>query len=192
MGHFDHNAHHHRFLLDQVPAGARTALDVGCGHGGFARRLAARGLAVTAVDRYVDASIPGVEFRRADAVVDDLGGPYDFVSCVAALHHLPLRPALERLRSWVRPGGVVAVLGLAREETAADRALSLASVPLNHVVRWFRDDPRGDAPVRDATLSVREIKAVADSVLPGARFRRHLFWRYSMVWTAGAANSRTP
>ncbi|MFE9751365.1 class I SAM-dependent methyltransferase [Saccharothrix saharensis] len=196
--HFDHNAHHHRFLLRQVPPGARTALDLGCGNGLFARRLAARGLAVTAVDRHgvdrhgVDrhgeVDVPGVEFRRADAVVDDVGGPYDFVSCLAALHHMPLRPALERLRSLVRPGGVVAVLGLAREEGVADRAMSLASVPLNLAARLVRDDPVDDAPTRDPALSLREIRAEAASVLPGARFRRHLYWRYSMVWRAGSTN----
>jgi SAM-dependent methyltransferase len=190
--HFDHNAHYHRLLLRQVPEGARTALDVGCGNGAFARELAARGLDVTAVDRHGEVDVPGVEFRRADAVVDDLGGPYDFVSCVAALHHMPLRPALERLRSLVRPGGVVAVLGLAREESAADRALSWASVGLNFAARLVRDDPPDDAPTRDPVLSLREIRAEADSVLPGARVRRHLFWRYSMFWEAGSTNSRTP
>ncbi|WP_447009329.1 class I SAM-dependent methyltransferase [Saccharothrix hoggarensis] len=192
LGHFDHNAHHHPFLLARVPAGARTALDVGCGHGAFARELAARGLAVTAVDRHVEASAPGVDFRRADALVDDLGGPYDFVSCLAALHHMPLVPALTRLRSLVRPGGVVAILGLAREEGFRDRALSLASVPLNVVMRLLRDDPVDDAPVRDWSLSLREIKAEADVLMSGARFRRHLFWRYSLVWTAAAPHSRTP
>lgn len=141
LGHFDHNAHHHPFLLRQVPPGARTALDVGCGRGAFAAELAARGLAVTAVDRHVEASAPGVAFRRADALVDDLGGPYDFVSCIAALHHMPLRAALERFRSLVRPGGVLAVLGLAREEGVVDRAVSLASVPLNLAMRLVRDDP---------------------------------------------------
>ncbi|MFJ6675427.1 class I SAM-dependent methyltransferase [Actinosynnema sp. NPDC091369] len=188
MKHFDHNAHYHQFLLRQVPPGARTALDIGCGHGVFAGRLAARGLAVTAVDRQVEADVPGVAFRRADAVVDDVGGPYDFVSCLAALHHMPLRPALERMRSLVRPGGVVAVLGLAREESAADWALTLASVPLNFVARLVHDDPRSDAPTRDAVLTLREIRAEAASVLPGARIRRHLFWRYSMVWRAGSTN----
>jgi SAM-dependent methyltransferase len=185
--HFDHNAHHHPFLLAAVPPGARTALDVGCGNGAFAGKLAARGLAVTAVDRAVEASVPGVDFRRADALTADLGGPYDFVSCIAALHHMPLEAGLARLRSLVAPGGVVAVLGLAREESAWDWAVALASAPLNFARRLVRDDPRDTAPVADWSLSVREIKAAADGIVPGARFRRHLYWRYSMLWTAPRA-----
>ncbi|WP_033427977.1 class I SAM-dependent methyltransferase [Saccharothrix syringae] len=188
MKHFDHNAHHHPFLLARVPEGARTALDVGCGHGAFARELAAMGLAVTAVDREVEAAVPG--FRRADVLTDDLGGPYDFVSCIAVLHHLPLEEGLTRLRSLVAPGGVLAVLGLAREEGALDRALSLVSVPLNLAHRLVRDDPPQTAPVRGWSLSLREIREVADRVVPGARFRRHLYWRYSMVWAAPGAGGR--
>ncbi|GAA3462309.1 methyltransferase domain-containing protein [Saccharothrix longispora] len=189
MKHFDHNAHHHGFLLRQVPADARTALDVGCGAGAFAAALAARGLTVTAVDRHVEPAAAGVLFRRADVLVDDLGGPYDFVSCLAALHHLPLEPGLRRLRSLVRPGGVLAVLGLAREEGLLDRAASLASVPLNLAARLVRDDPVHAVPVTDPERSLREVRAVADRVVPGARFRRRLFWRYSMIWRRPSADT---
>ncbi|MEU4805961.1 class I SAM-dependent methyltransferase [Actinosynnema sp. NPDC023587] len=182
MNHFDQNAHYHSFLLDHVPPGARTALDVGCGHGAFARRLAARGLAVTAVDRAVDGSAPGVDFRRADVLTDDLGGPYDFVSCLAVLHHLPFDAGLTRLRDAVAPGGVLAVLGLAKEKTLWDWALSLASTPLNLAQRVVRDDPVGSAPVRDWFMGVDEVKAGAARLVPGARVRRHLYWRYSLVW----------
>jgi hypothetical protein len=31
-------------------------------------------------------------------------------------------------------------------------------------------------------MKLEEIRRVADEVLPGAIVRRHLFWRYSLVW----------
>lgn len=47
---FDHNDHYHRLLLRQVPQNCRAALDVGCGTGRFARRLARLGIEVDAID----------------------------------------------------------------------------------------------------------------------------------------------
>ncbi|MGW6404449.1 class I SAM-dependent methyltransferase [Streptomyces sp. NPDC055134] len=55
---FDHNDHYHRLLLRQLPkegreesrGEGRRALDIGCGTGRFARRLAGRGYEVDALD----------------------------------------------------------------------------------------------------------------------------------------------
>jgi len=34
--------------------------------------------------------------------------------------------------------------------------------------------------------SYTSMRALTRELLPGARFRRHLFWRYSIVWTRPA------
>ena len=120
---WDHNIHYHEFLLRHIPEGAQTALDVGCGAGLFATRLAERVPEVVAIDRDAEsirqarAASPetGVEFVEADLMNADFTlGSFDFVSCLSALHHLPLQPALERLSSLLAPSGTLAVLGLYR------------------------------------------------------------------------------
>jgi hypothetical protein len=35
-------------------------------------------------------------------------------------------------------------------------------------------------------LTYAQMRRVADRVLPGVRFRRHLLWRYSLTWTKPA------
>jgi SAM-dependent methyltransferase len=47
---WDHNAHYHRWLLRQLPAGPGRVLDAGCGTGVLAARLAERAGRVDAVD----------------------------------------------------------------------------------------------------------------------------------------------
>jgi SAM-dependent methyltransferase len=77
---WDHNAWYHRVLLQQVPAGAQRVLDVGCGAGTLARRLATVVPHVDGVDRSPEmvtearrlapvrrraaAVLPGVRVRR--------------------------------------------------------------------------------------------------------------------------------
>jgi 2-polyprenyl-3-methyl-5-hydroxy-6-metoxy-1,4-benzoquinol methylase len=48
---WDHNAYYHRLLLRQMPQHCRRVLDVGCGAGAFAARLAQRSEQVDALDR---------------------------------------------------------------------------------------------------------------------------------------------
>ncbi|MEU8971808.1 hypothetical protein AB0D11_21485 [Streptomyces monashensis] len=40
------------------------------------------------------------------------------------------------------------------------------------------------APVRDPEMTFGAIVREARRVLPGARLRRRLFWRYALVWRA--------
>ena len=83
------------------------------------------------------------------------------------------------------------VVGLAREETLVDDLLSLASVPANAVVGWVKSRGRTvarsvsmTAVTRPAETDFGAIVREARRVLPGARLRRRMFWRYTLVWRA--------
>jgi SAM-dependent methyltransferase len=185
-----HTERYHELLLDAVPQGSDRALDVGCGLGGFARKLAARVRTVDAIDRAADVvaravypAVDNVRFSVADFMTMPLEeSAYDFVSSLASLHHLPLGAALERMKLLLRPGGVLGVIGLYREHGAFDLAASAIAFPVS---RWQRrrHGRRCDAvPLHDPTLTLREIRTEVARVLPGVVFRRHLLWRYTLVW----------
>jgi 2-polyprenyl-3-methyl-5-hydroxy-6-metoxy-1,4-benzoquinol methylase len=187
---FNHNDHYHPLLLKQIPEGAATALDVGCGTGRFARRLAGRGLEVDAIDSSAAAievarSIPGsIRYEQADIVSAELPrGRYDFVSCLASIHHVPFE-TVRLLRGSLAPGGVLAILGCYRESTPADYAVSLCAAPVNAVARLLSKSGAKDAEmvVAKAMMTLPEIRAEAATLLPGALIRRLLFWRYLLVY----------
>ena len=80
---WDHNRHHHGFLLARVPRPCREALEIGCGAGAFSHALAARAERVLALDlspemiRVARAREPqraNLEFELAD--VADLALPF--------------------------------------------------------------------------------------------------------------------
>ncbi|MFI0421425.1 class I SAM-dependent methyltransferase [Spongiactinospora sp. 9N601] len=196
---FDHNDHYHPLLLRSLPRDARTALDVGCGTGRFARRLAARGLEVDALDpapeviEDAERVSPSAAVRYQVADITEIALPaarYDYISCLASLHHMPFE-TVTRLRAALAPGGVLAVLGCYAERTPADYAVSLAAVPINAVARLATAVVRGPggtavrAPVKGPAMSLPEIRRAAARLLPGASVRRLLFWRYLLLYRAG-------
>ncbi|ASR35060.1 methyltransferase [Prauserella marina] len=200
---FNHNDCYHPLLLRHLPEGARTALDVGCGGGRFARGLAARGLDVTAVDpatgmidiaRALGSRGTGsIEYRTADITAMDLPeGHYDFISCLASLHHVPFS-TVSALRAALAPGGVLVVLGLARPSAPGDWAKWLSASPVNMAARLLvhageringGSDPHPQAPVRHWSMTMNGVRREADRLLPGSTVRTLLFWRYLLTYRA--------
>jgi SAM-dependent methyltransferase len=189
---WNHNTHYHRILLAAVPPGCRRALDIGCGQGEFVRLLAQRVESVEGIDRSGDMiqrakglnrGLPNVEFHEGDFMeYPTEAGSFDFVSAIAVLHHMPFVPALEKARSAIRPGGVLAVLGLYRIRTPLDFLVTAVAAPINRIHLIAHGRSEYTAPVVPARMSLRQIRASVRGALPGARLRRHLLWRYSVVW----------
>lgn len=181
---WNHNTHYHRWLLDRVPPGARTALDVGCGDGLLAGKLAGRCASVLGVDS--DASIlecvpadPRVRVEHSD--FRDLTGTFDMVTAVASLHHVPLREGLSALHRLVAPGGTLAVVGLWRMSPGLDFGY-LPLLPAIWAINAYRRPADPGAAVLDPADTLHQIRTAAAAVLPGARIRRRLLWRYTLLW----------
>jgi len=114
------NIHYDLTLDRQVPPAAKSVLDVGCGDGFLAARLARRVPHVVALD--IDEPVLGrarsrfpnapITWRHGDVLTDDLEcGFFDAVVSNATLHHLgDAFTSLRRLGTLVRPGGVLAVV----------------------------------------------------------------------------------
>jgi SAM-dependent methyltransferase len=107
--------------LDAIPAGS-DVLDLGCGAGVPMTRALADGRRVTGVDlsaRQVElarVNVPTATFVQADMTTLELSASsLDAVVAFYSLTHVPredLPALLERIRGWLRPGGVlVATMG---------------------------------------------------------------------------------
>jgi SAM-dependent methyltransferase len=188
---WNRNIHYHRILLHAVPPNCRRALDVGCGQGQLTRQLAPHCEEVIGIDADRDtltraranSSAARITFMEGDVMKHPFPDEsFDFITAVATLHHLPLRPALTRFRDLLRPGGVLAVVGLYRNHSLEDYLWAAAAVPTSWMLRCLYGQAEVGAPVLDPKETLREIRAECDALIPGARFQRHLLFRYSFVW----------
>lgn len=190
---WNHNVHYHPVVVDAVPDGCRAALDIGCGDGLLARKLANRAGSVTGVDRspqmirLARADVPeNVTFMEADYLdgtsLDE--GTYDFVSAVAVVHHTEFEHAVGRLVSLLAPGGRLVIVGLAYNRTFLDRVISGCGLPVSRFLARRHGGKLGPVgmPMEDSAMCWGEAREAVRRLLPGARFRRRLLWRYVAVW----------
>ncbi|MFD5702513.1 class I SAM-dependent methyltransferase [Streptomyces lasiicapitis] len=197
--------HYHGLVLDAVRPGRRSALDIGCGDGMLARKLAERIPTVTGVDfsgemirlaRERSSPSLNMTFEEADFLDDTDGllpeGKFEFVSAVAVVHHAEFSQAIEAMVRLLAPGGRLVIIGLARNRTPLEWIIGVAGLP---VAKWTarrqggKSDPKG-MPVQMPAMSWGEVRQEAARLLPGCRFRRHLLWRYSLVRDKPSASTR--
>jgi ubiquinone/menaquinone biosynthesis C-methylase UbiE len=192
MSQWNHNIQYHDVLLRAVPSRCQCALDVGCGTGSFARQLALCSRDVIAIDADHDTLERGRMATPADTRVTFVDGDvmtypfgensFDFIAAIATLHHLPLRSALARFRSLLKPGGVLGIIGLYRARTVKDFALSAAALPTSWTIRRLRDYAEIEAPLQEPKETLHEIQTACNATLHGGIIRQHLLFRYSLVW----------
>lgn len=227
MEYWNHNVHYQPVILDAVPVGCDTALDVGCGDGLLAVRLASKCAAVSGIDP--DPQMITLARQRADGLAagpspanppsgppsgsrapvkaartdppapenpapavtfvqgDFLTHPFEedsfgFVCANTSVHHMGTEAALRAMARVLRPGGRLAVLGLGATGSPADLLPDLVAVPLNRYYRRTRGEGYPGDPKLPPDLTWAEVRHTARRVLPGARYRRHLLWRYSLLW----------
>ncbi|MFI7129522.1 class I SAM-dependent methyltransferase [Nonomuraea sp. NPDC050153] len=198
---WSHNDHYARWVAHQVAAsGARHVLDVGCGTGNLAALLRRRAPTVTgfepdaataraAAERFT--GDPAVTIVRTDFAGRDPRQRWDAITLVAVLHHLPLVPTLRELRGCLAPSGRLVVVGCYREAGPADLLTSLLAVAANPIMGVVKHPGRADepplhmtAPTAEPRETLADIRDAAAQELPGARIRRRLFWRYTLVYDA--------
>jgi len=219
---WNHNIHYQPVILGAVPPRCGPALDVGCGDGMLAFRLAERCTEVTGIDRadrmialaqeraqaqeqaraeeqaqaqeqtQAQAQPQGagagersghVSFVAADFLAYPLAeASYDFVCANTSLHHMDFAAALTAMVRVLRPGGRLAVIGLASNGSLKDLVAEVPAAPVNLIYRAVYHEGHSGAPIKDPDMTWSQVRAIANELLPGVRYRRHLLWRYSLLW----------
>jgi ubiquinone/menaquinone biosynthesis C-methylase UbiE len=198
------NNHYHSFLLKHVPHQCENALEIGCGTGAFARRLAEHckrviGLDLSAemirVARSRSSQFDNLEFQLADAMTWDFPqSHFDFICSIATLHHLQQRELFVKMKDALTPRGVLVVLDLVESNSLVERMLDVVGLGMSGGLRLIYNGRLNPPPeVRkvweqhgkhDSYSTVSQMRALADEILAGSTVRRHLLWRYSLVYKA--------
>ncbi len=199
---WNHNSHYHRFLLSRIPSPCNQALEIGCGTGSFSRLLAQCAASVLAIDlspemvhlaREQSQLHPNLQFVVGDALncrFDE--EQFDCIVSLTTIHHLPVVVIFDKIKKALKPGGVFICLDLYRRSTMMDLAVdavAFVSSPFLRLIKTGKLRPPKEVRIAydehgktDTYLTLTGIKRLCENELPGAVIRRHLFWRYSIIW----------
>ena len=187
---WNHNTAYHPWLIDLAEHHRGDVLDVGCGDGLLAQRLAPMSRSVTGIDPDAGALRRARE-RRADVSLlqtsfeefDPGDARFDLITFVATIHHMDLRTSLLKARELLRPSGEIAIVGLSANKTARDWIWSALCLPAVRIGSKLQHETRDiGVVVAHPRENLDEIRRVADTVIPGADVRRGLYYRYLLRW----------
>ncbi|BAY06973.1 class I SAM-dependent methyltransferase [Calothrix sp. NIES-2098] len=199
---WNHNNHYHRFLLKQLPSHCESILDIGCGTGVFSRLLAQRAERVIAVDlsakmievaQQQSQSYRNIDFQVTDILQWDFPVKhFDAIASIATVHHLPLEILLPKIQAALKPGGKLLILDLVKSEGIADIFSNALAFPLNLTLQLLKNKRLRPTPeaiaawrehgITDEYLTRSQAEQIYLKFLTGAKIKKHLFWRYSVVW----------
>jgi SAM-dependent methyltransferase len=136
---------------------------------------------------------PDLRFRCGDFMTMDLpAAGFDCVISAAALHHMPMPAAVDRMARLLRRPGTLVIHDLRADDGLLDRAGSAFDLCARAFLRLLRTGRlRERRVVREAWarhgageryLTMRDVRALAGRLGPGATVVRHRYWRYTLTW----------
>ena len=199
---WNHNAHYHKYLINQIPVQCRHILEIGCGTGELSRLLAARAEKILAIDlspqmiRFAKERsklCPNIDFIEGNVMTYQLpDNQFDCIATLTTLHHLPMTDILKKVKRALKPGGVFICFDLYQRSNLIDLFFDAVAYPTSLFLTLVKTGKfRPAKEVRDAYaghgktdtyLTLPQIEQICARVMPGAILNRHLFWRYSIIW----------
>ncbi len=199
---WDHNQQYQKYMLKQIGGRKSNGLDIGCGTGEFCKSLLSKCEHVIGIDvapKMIEEALKRNPDNRIDYFVSDvdkfLEGREDsleVIVSIAAFHHLDYEVILTKCMKALKKGGILIIQDLYSEKTLVFKLLSLLGMLINpffmlakngklHITRE-ENKIWGNHREDDHYNSIAEIKEMSGVALEKCKIRRHLFWRYTLVY----------
>jgi ubiquinone/menaquinone biosynthesis C-methylase UbiE len=200
---WDHNQQYQSYMLRQIKKGKpETGLEIGCGTGEFCRRLAEKCQTVIGIDvapRMIDAakrrnSSENITYLLTDVntFLADKANCFDVITSIAAFHHMDGERTLAQCKRALKDGGILIIQDLYHENTFIFKFLSLVGALVNPFFMLAKNGRFWVTPEErqvwashfkdDHYQTLAQLRAQAQGVLEGASLKRHIFWRYTLVY----------
>lgn len=199
---WDHNQQYQGHMLKQIKNRCKDGLDIGCGTGEMTRKLAEKCENVIGIDvapGMIKEALARTHNKRihyfrgdAEAFLKEAQQEYDVIVSIAAFHHMDYEYMLSLCKNALKKDGLLVLQDLYHEDTMYFKALSLLGALMNPVFMLFRTGKLKTSQDHnnvwkghcedDEYNSIAELKEMASRQLGNFKIKRHLFWRYTLIY----------
>ena len=199
---WDHNQQYQKHLLSKINTTQGVALDIGCGTGEFTKKLSSLFSKVIGIDvspKMIDEAKKrnnpsNVDFINVDVetYLKTTEEKYDLIISIATFHHLEYASVLNHIYDKLQSNGMLVILDLYKIDTLYEYFLSFIAKILNPfaylIHRGTFSATREEKELwrphlqYDKYTTLKEIRQIGNSVLGNVEIKRHLFWRYSLIY----------
>ena len=190
---WNHNAAYYGWISRET-ASCASVLDVGCGDGTLCAYLDDDGRSVTGIDPDEACILTArarrcenAEFLCGDFLTQPFDRKFDAVVFVASLHHMEMKPAVQKATALLNPGGRLLIVGLAKPSSVRDyliEALRVIPCAVISRVKHMKTSEERHIPVSYALPAMNGVRKMMRELLPGATLRYGLYYRYLLKWEA--------
>jgi 2-polyprenyl-3-methyl-5-hydroxy-6-metoxy-1,4-benzoquinol methylase len=120
---------------------------------------------------------------------------FDIIISIAALHHMDEEKVLSLMKNKLTENGKILILDLFQNRTMIDYIQTVIATILNPLIMLIKTgklresknewDAWAEHSQYGKYLTIIEIKNIAKRILEYAKIKRHLFWRYSLIYNNG-------
>jgi 2-polyprenyl-3-methyl-5-hydroxy-6-metoxy-1,4-benzoquinol methylase len=199
---WDHNQQYQKYLLKNIPKNCNCILDVGCGTGELTKKLTPFSKEIIGID-VSENMINEAKKRNCDEKINyfkisvekylkETEKQFDVIISIAALHHMNEEETLKIMKKRLAKDERILIIDLVKTKTIIEWILSITAALLNPIIMLIM---RGRLKVTkeekeawaghfqyDKYLTTKEVKDIAKKALGKAKIKRHLFWRYSIIY----------
>lgn len=201
---WDHNQQYQSYMLRQIKKeNPATGLEIGCGTGKFCRRLAEKCQRVVGIDvasGMINAanqrnSANNIEYFLTDVntYLADKENCFDVITSIAAFHHMDGERTLAQCKRALKNGGVLIIQDIYHEDTLIFKFLSIIGAIINPFFMLVKNGRLWVTPEErkvwashfkdDYYKTFAQLREQAHEILGDAALKRHIFWRYTLVYT---------
>lgn len=194
---WNHNTYYHKLLLhmNKLPETLDSVLDIGSGRGLFSYKLSFIFKEVFSLEPDMASiefckiqykSRENITFIHDSFMEHDFGDQkFDSIYAIASIHHMDFETASLKMKALLKPGGKLILLGLYRDYSVSDYLMSMIAVFPNFIMNLLSMKKALDSSEMTTTppqMTLGEIKRASHSIFIDYHFRRHLFWRYTLIF----------